>query len=59
MNLLLEERENKEFILSALNAYWADALINLPRKDLGDIKRKNYKYQLDKSKELMQKIDLL
>ena len=49
--------EDCDFIESALNNYWHDAVINLARKDLGDIEKKNYESQLHKSKELMQKID--
>jgi len=46
-----------DFIESALNAYWHDATNNLGRKDLGDLEKKNYVYQLAKSKELMRQID--
>ena len=49
--------EEYDFIESALNNYWHDAVISLARKDLGNIEKKNYQSQLDKSKALMQKID--
>lgn len=42
-----------DFIVSALNHYWNDAYFNLQRKDLGDIERKNYEYQLKVSKQQM------
>jgi len=49
----------KDFLESALNHYWNDAYTNLERKDLGDIERKNYEYQLSKSKDIMEWLSYL
>lgn len=51
--------DEKDFIINALNAYWNDANAKLQRKDLGDIERKNYEYQLSNSKRLMEKLEQL
>jgi len=51
-NTTFNERD-LDFIVTALNAHWYDAHHNLERKDLGDIERKNYEFQLARSKELM------
>lgn len=45
------------FIENALNFYWNNAHTNLLRKDLVDIEKRNYEYQLLTSKHLMQRID--
>lgn len=50
------EEESLRFIVHALNAYWNDANTNLQRKDLGDIERKNYQYQLKESKRIMEEM---
>lgn len=47
---------DKDFMMSALNHYWNDAYSNLQRKDLGDIEKRNYEYQLKVSKEEMIKL---
>ena len=48
---------DKDFLMSALNHYWNDAYHNLQRKDLGDIEKRNYEYQLRVSKEEMNKLN--
>jgi hypothetical protein len=37
-------QEDAEFIITALNQVWHDAVLNLQRTNLGDIERKNYEY---------------
>lgn len=44
---------DKEFLINALNAYWNAANAELQKKDLGDIDKRNYEYQLNNSKRLM------
>lgn len=51
--------DEKDFLVNALNHYWNNANTNLQRKDLGDIERKNYEYQLKNSKRLMEKLEQL
>lgn len=52
----LFDETQAEFILGAVNAYWNDANTNLQRKDLGDIERKNYEYQLNESKKIIDQL---
>lgn len=47
------EEKDLDFIKSALNAHWYDAYHNLERKDLGDIERENYQYQLENAKRIL------
>jgi 1,2-phenylacetyl-CoA epoxidase catalytic subunit len=47
-------KEEKDFIINALNHYWNDAYANLHRKDIGDIERNNYTHQLNESKRLIE-----
>lgn len=54
---IVRENKNNDFILSALNAYWNDAHAELQRKDLGDIERKNYEFQLNESKRIMKELE--
>ena len=51
------DRSDLDFIENALNFYWNDAKNNLTKRDLGDIERNNYEYQLMRSKELLIKIE--
>ena len=47
-------------IESALNFYWNDAHFNLNnKKPLGDLEKIMYQEQLDRSKELMVKLDFI
>ena len=46
-------QEELEFISDALSFYFHDAHKNLERVVIGDIEKKNYKWQLEKSKELI------
>jgi hypothetical protein len=55
----IELFKEKNFLESALNHFWNDAHFNLQRKDLGDIERENYEKQLQKSKEILQKLGCL
>lgn len=50
-------KDDKDFIVQALNAYWNDAHNNLQSKSLGDIERKNYQYQLQNSKRLINDLE--
>lgn len=49
--------EELDFISDALNFYFNDAHENLERTVIGDIEKKNYEFQRDKSKELIKKLD--
>ena len=49
--------KNKSFLASALNAYWNQAYSELQRKDLGDIEKELFKYQLSKSKEILNSLN--
>jgi len=51
--------DEKDLLINALNHYWNDANTNLQRKDLGDIERKIYDYQLKTSKRLMDELEQL
>lgn len=44
---------DKDFVESALNAYWNDAHQNLERKDLGDLEKIMYQKRLAKAFELL------
>jgi hypothetical protein len=54
---IIREDKNNDFIISALNAYWNDAHAQLQRKDLGDIERENYMFQMNESKRIMKELE--
>jgi hypothetical protein len=51
-------REEIEFIMDALNLQWHSANIELGKKDLGDIERKNWEGVKKKASELMVKLSV-
>ncbi len=48
-----------DFLESALNNYWNMAHFKLQQKDLGDIERANYEKQLQKSKQILERMGCL
>lgn len=52
-NKIIEE----DFLMSALNSFWHQANAALERKDLGDIERKNYQSEKDKSSAMMDELE--
>lgn len=55
----IELFKHVDFLEQTLNYCWNNAFKQLQRKDLGDIERKNYEYQLQKSKQLLKLIGCL
>jgi len=48
-----------DFITQAINNYWNMAHFMLEKKALGDIERKNYEFQLQKSKQILERMNRL
>jgi len=51
--------DSLDFLESALNHYWNVAHFKLQQKDLGDIERENYEKQLQKSKQILERMGRL